>query len=157
PQLGGRLRQSPPVIAAVSGSGQTQPLEVLQQSWTLHYPDDVVLLKSRGLLTPTEELAQDSWLARIREAITLPTLAQAGWRVGIAAAVAVLIAGVSLLIRRLGNWTLALIIVVPILGLLLIALLLPAVQQSRDAARRSSRVGRAATQAEPAMDFVMES
>jgi hypothetical protein len=156
PQLGGRLRQSPPVIAAVSGSGQTQPLEVLQQSWTLHYPNDVVLLKSRGLLTPTGELVQDSWLARIREAITLPTLAQAGWRVGLAAAVAVVIAGISLLVRRLEGWTLALIVVVPILGVLLIALLLPSVQQSREAATPSSRVGSAVTQPEPAMAFDME-
>jgi hypothetical protein len=156
PQLGGRLRQSPPAIAAVSGSGQTQPLEVLQQSWTLHYPDDVVLLNSRGLLTPTNELVQDSWLARLREAITLPTLAQAGWRVGIAAAVAVMIAVVALLIRRLGKWTLALIVVIPILGVLLIALLLPAVQQSKEAAIRSSRVGSAARQPEPAMALDME-
>src|SRR5690606_26015404 len=129
--------------------GQTQPLEVLQQTWTLHYPDDVVLLSSYGLLTPTQELARDSWLTRIREAITLPTLTEAGWRVGIAAAVAVVIAGFALLIRRLGRWTLALMIALPIV-LLMLALLLPTVQQSREAARRAATDDMAATQAPPA-------
>ena len=55
---------------------------MLEQSWTLHYPQDVVLLNSRGLFAPTDELRGDDWLTRVKEAFTLPTLEAAAWRGG---------------------------------------------------------------------------
>ena len=111
PGTTGRLRQSPPLIAAVSGAGQTQPLEVLKQNWTLHYPQDVVLLNSRGLFAPTEELLGDDWLTHAKEALTLPTLVEAGWKVGISAAVVLLIACVLMVRQRFGFASLVVILV----------------------------------------------
>ena len=114
----GRWRQSPPELACVTGAGEKQPLEVLRQQWTLHYPRDVVLLDSRGIFRPTAELTNDGWLNGARALITIPTLDEVSRRVGIVAAIVLALWVVALVWRRFGKRSLIVALVgVPIVSL----------------------------------------
>lgn len=62
----GTLSHAPPAIEVVSGDGQSQPLEILEREWTLHYPDRVVLTASGGAFEPVDKLDRPSVLGRLQ-------------------------------------------------------------------------------------------
>lgn len=65
----GVLQQQPPHVSAVSGDGVVQPLEVLGQTWTLHYPEHTLLVDSDGRFEPTDKLDTASWLGRLQNSL----------------------------------------------------------------------------------------
>ena len=68
-----RVVQDPPRLSVTDGSGRDQPLEVLEQSWNIVYPNESMLVASDGRFEPQGNLDQDSVLGSLRDGITPPT------------------------------------------------------------------------------------
>ncbi|MDP1795866.1 MAG: hypothetical protein Q8K78_00210 [Planctomycetaceae bacterium] len=133
----GTFRQSPPELTAVSGQGQAEPIEVLEQRWEVIHPKDTLLVHSRGRLEPATALDQPGWLANWQNLVRQPTWSSAGWGLFV---IVVTMGGLALLLllyQRRGGIGLFEAAVVSVISLILIAVFLPAVQQSREAARRT--------------------
>lgn len=132
----GTLLETPPVIGVVAGDGSLQPVDVLSQNWELVHPQDTLIIHSSSALEPKQRLDTPSWLPRL---VALPT---SGETVG-GLVLLVVICGVlllSLYVRQgltLTAQRVLEIFMVGVIGMVLIALLLPSVQQSREAARRT--------------------
>ena len=62
----GKLEQTPPAVSVIHSSGAEQRLEVLSQSWQLHYPDDLLITASGGAFAPAEDLDTVSLLGDLR-------------------------------------------------------------------------------------------
>ncbi len=62
----GELKQTPPAVSVIHSSGTEQRLEVLSQSWQLHYPDDLLITASGGAFAPAEDLDTVSLLGDLR-------------------------------------------------------------------------------------------
>ncbi len=75
----GTFRQSPPELTAVSGQGQDEPIEVLEQRWDVIHPEDTLLVHSRGRLEPASALDQPGWLVELQGLVRQPTWSSAGW------------------------------------------------------------------------------
>lgn len=75
----GTFRQSPPELTAVSGQGQDEPIEVLEQRWDVIHPEDTLLVHSRGRLEPAGALDQPGWLVELQGLVRQPTWSSAGW------------------------------------------------------------------------------
>lgn len=133
----GMLQQSPPELTAVTGSGTDQPVIVLEQTWRLYHPQDTLLVDSDGWLEPTTRLDNTSWLGRWQENLRRPTWGQLGESLFYAVIAVVIVALPILAIRRLGGRRVAALGIAAVCVIILITLLLPAVQQSREAARRT--------------------
>lgn len=92
----GRLQQQPPRLWAVSGGGDTQLLQILDQNWTLFYPPNLALLDSDGRFEPVDEFEQVSLLARFWQELSVGSPAELFWNtlyVLLAGGMAILLAG----------------------------------------------------------------
>ncbi|AMV21663.1 hypothetical protein [Planctomyces sp. SH-PL14] len=156
-----RIVHHPPVIQAIDGAGREQPLEALQQSWTLHYPRDLALVESHGTFRPQGELHSLGWLDGVWRMLRR----QAPRNVPSMLTVAALIFGAAFLLRWIfslattarPNWRYVGIAAGSLLVLgMCFLMLLPAVQQSREAARRSSLATTASPKALPQAHFEMD-
>lgn len=136
----GALRQTPPHLTVLSGAGVSQPLQVLDQKWELSYPRDLLLTDSRGAFVPDESSPLDSpsWLANVPKSLSLPQSPRdvIGPIVGIAV-VMILMAAVLAYRRRTTSTRIAEVLTVLVVIAFLMALMLPATQQAREASRRS--------------------
>jgi len=90
-QASGRLQQSPPVLAAVTGAGAEQPLEILDQKWIVHHSKGTLFIDSSGRFHPGQELDRDSFLGRIEQLLRAPS-PQDLLRAGVAIAAAIVAA-----------------------------------------------------------------
>lgn len=134
-QASGRLHQSPPRLAAVSGAGEEQPLEILDQQWTVHHPQGTLLVDSQGRFHPRNDLDRDSFLGRIGQLLRAPApddLAFGGVAVLVAIGIAWLLSLGYARLRFVG-----VILALLVVGAIGIAFMLPAVQSAREAARRT--------------------
>lgn len=132
-----RLSAVPPQVAVVDGAGQIQPLQILNQAWTILYPQDTFITDSTGDFVPDQPLGRPGMIERVRQHLSIVPIREMGGRV-LAACGALLIAVVSVYSYRRGGAN----VVISLFGgfillCIVIAIMLPAVQQSREAARRS--------------------
>lgn len=153
----GKLEQTPPVLAAVTGTGADQPVVVLQQTWKLHHPRETLLVDSDGSLEPTSPLDEPGWLARWHDRLRRPTWQELGMSFLYALIAVVLIVLPILAVRRFGAQRILMYGAAAVCVMILIGLMLPAVQQSREAARRSQvrSLGDAAPESAPAAAMSM--
>ncbi|MHC4878867.1 MAG: hypothetical protein ACYTGL_20650 [Planctomycetota bacterium] len=138
----GELQQVPPAVSVIHSSGAEQRLEVLDQSWRLHYPDNVLITSSDGAFAPTDDLGYVSLLGELRtelSRINRRTLQQNG----LIAVLTLLISGaIAAALRKasskgaLGCTGCSIAAVTGVVCVVLVMLLLPAVQTSREAANR---------------------
>jgi type II secretory pathway pseudopilin PulG len=134
-QASGRLQQSPPALAAVTGAGADQPLEILDQRWIVYHSKGTLLIDSKGRFHPGQELDRDSFLGRIEQLLRAPSPQDLIW------------GGVAIAAAIVGAWLISLgyvharsigvVLAVLVIMAVLITLLLPATQQAREAARRT--------------------
>lgn len=131
----GTLNQSPPVLTVESGQRTALPVEILQQKWDLHYPQETRLVDSRSPLEPQQPLDRTSLLADWKSELRVPRVAELGEKV-----LAVVVSIVIIVLLRIGfqrrRVLLTQIFVALVLATIGIALLLPSVQQSKKAADR---------------------
>ena len=132
----GTLTQNPPSLTVESGQRTALPVEVLEQKWTLHYPEETRLIDSHSPLEPSQPLDRTSLLTNWSSELRIPTLTSLGWQLLI---VVVTISVITLL--RVGfqrkRLLMTQLVVALVFCAIAIALLLPAVQQSRYAAERT--------------------
>lgn len=138
----GRLRQTPPVVSILTGAGERQPLEVLEQTWTLHVPPETRLVSSHGRFHATNELHGHSLFQRWNETWELPS--EDEWfRLAVIAVIVLFVVGLTGVMYR--QWGQAPLWVVGAL-VLLVALILPSTQTVREAARVSKDTPAAAVE-----------
>ncbi|NLS94913.1 MAG: DUF1559 domain-containing protein [Planctomycetaceae bacterium] len=120
--------QSPPEI----------DMTTLGTTWYVHPPEGMELVSSGGELRPVERLSRPTFVSLLAELIVQQSTAHLPWKFG-GLVVAAVVAGIIALPTKTkkGSFTLVeLLTVMAIIGFL-IALLLPATQAAREAARRS--------------------
>ncbi|QDT30116.1 hypothetical protein Enr10x_54760 [Gimesia panareensis] len=132
-----QLSATPPQVSVVDGAGQIQPLQILNQAWVILYPKDTFITNSKGDFLPEQPLGRPGMIERVRQRLSVVPVRDIGGRV-IAASFVLLIAVISVFVYRRGG---ANVVVSLFIGFILlcvvVTLMLPAVQQSREAARRS--------------------
>ncbi|MBL8852146.1 MAG: hypothetical protein JNG89_20910, partial [Planctomycetaceae bacterium] len=133
----GRLHQSPPTLVAVTGAGEEQPLEILEQTWTVHHAQETLLVDSEGRFHPSDELDRDSFLGRLEQWLQAPSPKDLLWGAIAIAAAIVAACVLSLGYRRAS--VVGVVLALLVLGCVLIVLLLPATQQAREASVASAR------------------
>ena len=132
----GTLTQDPPSLTVESGQRTALPVEVLEQKWDLHYPEETRLVDSHSPLEPQQPLDRTSMLGNWNSDLRVPTLVDLGWQL---LAVMVTIGIIALLTygSRQKRLLITQFVVVLVAFSVLIALILPSVQQARRSARRT--------------------
>ena len=132
----GTLSQTPPSLTVESGQRTALPVEVLEQKWDLHYPQETRLVNSRSPLEPQQPLDNTSCLGSWISSWKGTATEHLGWKL---LAVAVTIGAISLLTYgfRQKQISVALVVVVVICAGMAFTMMLPAVQQAREASIRT--------------------
>ena len=100
----GSIEQAPPELSVQTGQGTAQPLDVLDQHWTVHYPPETRLVSSTGSLEPEQKLDEISLLGQFNAGFQVPTLAKLGWQVFAVVVTLGVIGLVLLAYQRGGVW-----------------------------------------------------
>ena len=129
----GTIEQSPPELSVQTGQGTAQPVDVLDQHWTVHYPPETRLVSSTGPLEPEQKLDETSLLGQLNAGFKVPTLIELGWQLFAVVVTLGVIALFLLAYQRRGVWGIGWgsIVAVVIIGAILVALTLPAQRQPR--------------------------
>ncbi|RLS72785.1 MAG: hypothetical protein DWI00_11455 [Planctomycetota bacterium] len=61
----GQLEQGPVQLTIDAGDQQSIPIDVLQQTWKVHYPRTSLLVESDGQFRPTSDVDQPGWLVSL--------------------------------------------------------------------------------------------
>ncbi len=152
----GTIQQSPPELSVQTGQGTAQPVDVLDQHWTVHYPPETRLVSSTGPLEPEQKLDETSLLGQFNAGFKVPTLIELGWQLFAVVVALGVIALFVLAYRRGANRLLVTIVVAGVTCAILFALMLPAVQQARESSPRAQARHEAkqrALEAERGMDI----
>lgn len=67
----GKLTLVPPRIAAISGQGETQPIEILDREWILDHPAQTEITASSGQFEPLEKPSRVSFLGLLHRGLAL--------------------------------------------------------------------------------------
>jgi len=70
----GTIEQLAPELAVQTGSGASQPVDVLDQRWNLHYPKRTLLVDSTGPLEPEQHLDSTGILGQLKTGVRVPSL-----------------------------------------------------------------------------------
>ncbi len=131
----GSVKQTPPSLTVETGQRTALPVEVVEQKWDLHYPEETRLIDSHSPLEPRQLLDRTSFLATWNSELRVPTLLDLGWQLF---AVIVTIGVIALLTysyRR--KQVLLTLFVLFVIFAAIVPLMLPAVKQAREASRRT--------------------
>ncbi len=75
-----RFQQAPPVVSVVGNSGAAERMEMLHQTWTLHYSPDLAVRQSWGAFSPNWWLTDRGVLSQLVQDLGDVTTVDAGWR-----------------------------------------------------------------------------
>lgn len=75
----GTLKQEAPSLTVESGQRTALPVEVLEQKWDVHYPEETRLVDSRSPLEPDQPMDRMSFLANWNTTFHIPTPTDFGW------------------------------------------------------------------------------
>lgn len=98
----GTFDESPPQLTVVHSSGTPQPLEMLDQNWRLHYPDELTVVDSDGDFEPQERIMTSSVLGNLRDSFTKLNRENLTKNAIIAGVLILLVGGIALSLRKLG-------------------------------------------------------
>jgi hypothetical protein len=124
----GQTEQGPVQFSIDAGKSPSIPIDVLQQSWRVHYPPSSLLVDSDGQFRPTSGMDQPGWLASLGS-LTWPETSELPEKLIPMAIFLLLLFIVTVLMIRKRWMSLA------ALGLILFSVFLfqPAIQQARQA------------------------
>jgi len=125
----GTLREVPPRIAAISGQGETQPIEILDRQWVIYHPDKTEITASTGQFETAAKPSRDSLLGRLHSRLTLAAPENL-WQKGVLAAIVAAVIGVFFFAWRRRGLIIACLAIVG-LGVVTVPFLLPSVQQAK--------------------------
>ncbi|WP_298867828.1 hypothetical protein [uncultured Gimesia sp.] len=129
-----QFTQSPPQVAVVGGTGLIQPLKILNQSWSILYPNEIFISESTGDFVPDQPLTRFGMIETIRQQVSLLSTREILGRAFVIFFVSVVLLICTYAFRRGGFTGAASLIGGFCILAVLVALMLPAVQQSREAA-----------------------
>ncbi|WP_299463273.1 hypothetical protein, partial [uncultured Gimesia sp.] len=66
-----QFTQTPPQVAVVDGTGQTQPLKILNQAWSVLYPNEFLITESSGDFTPDKPLERPGLIENVRQHLSV--------------------------------------------------------------------------------------
>ncbi len=95
----GKITLVPPRIAAISGQGETQPIEILDREWVLDHPAQTEITSSNGQFEPLVKPTRLSFLGLLHQGLALAS-PSALWRKALLTAVASIAIGVFLFAYR---------------------------------------------------------
>lgn len=133
----GHLRQTPPHVAVVSGDGTAQPLEILEQEWTLYHSADSDIATRNGAFETATQPVAPGLLGWLQQNVRLDTEARLSSKLIAVGAALVVVGALWLVFRARGHSGMIQLLVLGGVIVFIAMLMLPAVQQSREAARRS--------------------
>ncbi|QDU07210.1 hypothetical protein [Gimesia aquarii] len=133
-----QFSQSPPQVAVVDGAGQTQPLEILNQSWSVLYPDELLITESKGDFIPAKPLLRPGMLESIRRQLSLLSPRQMVGRLFMLFFICIAILICTYCFRRGGISGIAFLIGGFCVLFLMILLLMPVLNSKRALVRISS-------------------
>lgn len=112
-------------------------LTTLATTWQVYPPQGTEVISSAGDFAPVTRLTRPTSLSRLASSIATEVTSGLGWKSG-SLVVVLVVAGIIALCHRGGAWAINLpqLLVVLLVTGMLIALLLPATQSAREAARR---------------------
>ncbi len=119
---------------------QASPIDVLDQIWQVQYPADTLLLDHDGSFHPLHDVSRPGWLQSLSGHYQQLSLSQLIRRTLTVAFILGVIGLIAALISNRRHMALK-ILATGAICVVLLFLLLPAVQQSREAARRSMEEG----------------
>jgi hypothetical protein len=133
PRLNPRFRQAPPEVSVLGSGGTPERMEMLRQTWSLHFPDELAVRQSVGDFRPESSLRDPGALAWLTRDLGTESAKDIGWKLlGILAAIVV----VWLLVRCCVRWGVGrVVLTVAVLsgcGLVLLLAFAPAVQSARE-------------------------
>ncbi|WP_397568518.1 hypothetical protein [Schlesneria sp. T3-172] len=77
----GKLSQNPPLLTVESGQRTALSVEVLEQKWTLYYPQETRVIESKSPLEPSQPLDRTSLLANWASELKAPEPGRLGIRI----------------------------------------------------------------------------
>ncbi|MES2792818.1 MAG: hypothetical protein V4719_24605 [Planctomycetota bacterium] len=133
------FRQTPPGITVLNGDGSEQPLEILQQAWTVHHPVQTEFVADPGNFLADHPALRSGFLGDLLRSFQVDSPRNLFWK-----AVTLLIAGgviwlLGLLWRKSGAQGLASLAIALFVGGMLVSLFLPAVQSARESSPTAKR------------------
>tara|TARA_R110002095_G_scaffold81637_1_gene70947 strand:- start:112708 stop:120618 length:7911 start_codon:yes stop_codon:yes gene_type:complete len=128
-----QFSQTPPQLAVIDGTGKIQPLIILNQSWTILYPNELLITESSGDFVPDQPLMRPGMIEYLRQHLAVLSLGDIIWRVICVCFVAAIIAIGAYSFRKRGISSAVSLIAGFIILCVLFALMLPAVQLSHEA------------------------
>lgn len=134
----GTLQQTPPGITVLNGDGSEQPLEILQQEWTIHHPDQTEFVSDPGSFVANQRYLRVSFLGDLLHSFQVDSPKNLFWKLVTLAITIGVVWIIGYLFRQSGAWgLLRLVLIVGGISVVLMFFMLPAVQSAREAARRT--------------------
>lgn len=122
-----QLSETPPAITVLNGDGTEQPLEILQQEWTVHHPRQTEFVSSPGNFQTDQPQTPVSFLGRMLNQFAVDSPDKLLWKLAALLGVVVIISIVRLVIARTG--VLGLVGAASTIGLLLLLYSIASEQQ----------------------------
>lgn len=126
-----QLRQTPPAVTVLNGDGTVQPLEILEQEWTVHHPYQTEFIDAPGAFVTSHNDPRISFLGNLLGSFQVDSPTNLMWKLVTLFITASVIWVVSLIWQHTGGRGLATLCLAVFVGSVFVSLILPAVQSAR--------------------------
>ena len=100
----GKIEQQPPSLSAINGKGVEQPIELLDQTWSVYYPQDTLLTENTSVYTAHDSMDRASVLGQAQQLIRVGSLNLVLQQSLLVAVIMGIVAVMTMAYRRRGFW-----------------------------------------------------